>query len=119
MQKKIRCKIDNIPTEQICGIYALIDNEGRQYIGSSKNIQQRVKQHRSTMSMTLNLGHSVSINPLMEQAVKEGKSFRCEVLAQFHCDMTRDELREIERIFIKKAGGIGVTYNQSVISHRV
>lgn len=119
MSQKIKYKIDNIPTGQISGIYALIDNEGKCYIGSSKNIQQRVKQHRSTMSMTLNLGHSVSINPLMEQAVKDGKTFRCEVLAQFNCEMTREELREIERIFIKKAGGIGNTYNQSVISHKI
>ena len=111
--------ISNIPPAPVCGIYALIDDNGKRYIGSSKNIKQRVYSHKCHINSYLRDGADGFINPAIKDAVKRGLRFRCEVLAEFSCDMKAEELREIERIFIEKFGGVQSLYNYSVISHKI
>ena len=111
--------IIGIPDSPVCGIYALADSAGKRYIGSSQNIRQRVLSHKYHMNAFLRDGEDGFLNPAMKEAVKAGESFRCEVLAAFHCAMERSELREVERLFINKFGGYENTYNYSVILHKV
>lgn len=111
--------IDNAPSTPICGIYALIDNNGKRYIGSSKNIKNRVYFHNIHFKLFLRDGVDGYVNPAMKEALANGLRFRCEVLASFNCDMSSRELREVERVFIAKYGGIDALYNYSVIAHKV
>ena len=111
--------ISNIPASSFGGIYSLVDDNGKRYIGSSKNIRQRVKSHKSHINTYLRDGVDGFVNPAIKKAVKQGLRFRCEVLAVFNCDMTETERREIERIYIAKFGGYEALYNYCVISHKI
>lgn len=111
--------ISNIPKAYICGIYALEDSKGKVYIGSSKDVRSRCLAHRSYMNVCKDTGHSGFLNEDIEKAVLSGERFSCKVLATFDCEMSSDELREIERIFIQKFGGLDNTYNKAKITHRV
>lgn len=112
-------RIIDIPAAPVCGIYSLVDNNGKRYIGSSKNIKQRVLSHSFHMNNFAREGKDGFLNPSLEKAVADGLFFRCEVLAEFHCSMSKDELREIERIFINKFGGIQNTHNYQPINHKI
>lgn len=103
--------ISNIPDTSICGIYSLVDSKGKRYIGSSKNISQRLQQHRNSIRRCLSTGRDAFMNQSMQAAVLAGERFRCEILATFSCDMSTTELQQIERVFIKKFGGVDGTYN--------
>lgn len=111
--------ISDIPASSFGGIYSLVDDNGKRYIGSSKNIQQRVQSHKFHMNRYLRDGADGYLNPAIEKAVTLGLRFRCEVLAVFNCDMTATERREIERIYIAKFGGYEALYNHCVISHKI
>lgn len=117
MRKK--CNISDIPESEFCGIYALVDTKGKPYIGSSKNIRRRVLQHNTYMNACLRTGHSGFLNQNIETALLNGECFSCKILATFSCNMSSNELREIERVFIGKFGGCGETYNVSPISHKI
>lgn len=111
--------ISDIPPVAFGGIYALIDNNGKMYIGSSKNIKQRVSSHQTHFKTYLRDGVDGFINPAMKEAMRNGLSFKCEVLAKFNCDLSSTERREIERIFISKFSKLKALYNYSVIIHKV
>lgn len=111
--------ISNIPESDICGVYALEDSKGRVYIGSSKNIRSRCIQHKTYMNICKETGHSGFLNEKIERAVLGGEVFSCKVLGSFSCEMSSAELREVERLFIQKFGGIENTYNKLGIAHRV
>lgn len=111
--------ITEIPDTPICGIYALVDSAGKRYIGSSKNIRQRMLAHKTHMNVLLRDGADGFLNPGLREAVQAGEKFHCEILASFNCAMEQPELREIERLFINKFGGYENTYNHSVIRHKI
>lgn len=71
------------------------------------------------MSITIREGHSGFLNPKIEYAVLNGAVFRCEILAKINSEITKHELEEIERIFLKHYGGIENTYNHLPLKHRV
>lgn len=119
MAKRKPPLIAGIPEAPVCGVYALIDDDGKRYIGSSKNIRRRMIQHNTYMNVCRRDGHSGFLNGDIEKAVNACHTFRCEVLASFACPMTPDELREIERVFIDKFGGCKATYNQLPINHKI
>lgn len=111
--------ISNAPTTAFGGIYSLIDENGKRYIGSSKNIKKRVAFHSLHFKLFLRDGADGYVNPAMKDALKKGCRFRCEVLASFNCELSSKELREIERVFIVKYGGYDVLYNHSIIPHKI
>lgn len=111
--------ISDVPTVAFGGIYSLIDENGKRYIGSSKNIKSRVSFHNTHFKNFLRDGADGFVNPAIKDALKNGSRFRCEVLASFNCELSSRELREIERVFIAKFGGYDALYNCSVISHKI
>lgn len=108
--------ISFIPDFQGPGVYALIGTDGNWYIGSSKNIHERVKRHRLCMRMTLKHGHSAFVSDKLEDALHRGVTFDCRVLATFGEDLSKQEIEEIERVFIKKHHAF---YNTQNINHKV
>ena len=112
-------RIKNIPEYSGIGVYALVDENGKRYIGSSKNVQRRIKQHNTHMNVFFRDGHSGFLNPKIEQALSSGAVFSCEVLCEIHSDVSKYELEEIERIFLNKYGGYDECYNFIPIKHRV
>lgn len=114
----MRYQIADIPLESFGGIYSLVDEKGKRYIGSSKDIRKRVQFHQTHINLFLRDGVDGYINPSIAEAITLGIKFRCEVLARFYCDLTDREKREIERVFIKKYGGIDSTYNVLPIVHK-
>lgn len=113
--------VSNIPDDQICGVYALVDDNGMRYIGSSKNIKQRLAYHNYHMKNVLISQDKQDwfINDKMQDAVRQGRRFTVEILAAFNCEMSTAELREIERVFIKKYSDISPLYNKAPIKHKI
>ena len=55
----IKNKIDINETGNICGIYAIITNDGRSYIGSSDNISRRLKDHLRDLKNNIHVNKSL------------------------------------------------------------
>ena len=119
MRTQVRNPLLNIPDYNGVGVYALTDENNKRYIGSSKHVHDRVKQHKSCMITCLRQGHSCFLNSKIEEALKLGAVFSCEVLCEIHSDVSKHELEEIERIFLKKFGGFENSYNNKPIKHKV
>lgn len=64
--------IQNIPEYDGIGIYALIAENGKMYIGSSKHIKSRIKFHNSTIK-----------NKQSCSAALVGHTFTCQILKRF------------------------------------
>lgn len=96
-KKKKACYIENIPNYDGIGIYSLIAPDGSIYIGSSKNVRNRIRQHNSLIK------NNADMNAL------NGKRLVCEVVKKFPFGVTLRELIEAERATIeeyKRAGRI-------------
>ena len=96
-KKKKVCYIENIPNYNGIGIYSLIAPDGSVYIGSSKNVRNRIRQHNSLIK------NNADMNAL------NGKRLVCEVVKKFPFGVTLRELIEEERATIeeyKRAGRI-------------
>ena len=94
------------------GIYSLVDQDGKRYIGQSKHIQNRLHQHRQGLNQVLrNSGRGEACSGLVK-AVEEGKRFKVEILKKFeNSETSTDELRYWEDFYIKKYGGYDKLYN--------
>lgn len=119
MKKQVRNPLLCIPDYNGAGVYALVDEYNKKYIGSSIHVRDRIKRHKSCMLSSLRDGHNCFLNPKIERALHLGAVFSCEVLCEVHSDVSRYELEEIERIFLDKFGGFDGTYNYKPIRHRV
>lgn len=108
--------IKNIPEYSGAGVYALIGSDGRYYIGSSKNVNQRLKTHLSCMRRSIKNGHDAFVSSKLEDALHKGITFDCKLLATFGEELSKSELEEIERIFIRKHVN---SYNTKPIRHKV
>lgn len=111
--------ISDIPDYSGAAVYALVDDDGKRYIGSTKNANKRIKQHYSRMKNAKKKRKKGLPNDKIASAVKSGKKFRCEILLQINADVTNKELREFERILLSFYGGIENTYNKAPIKHKV
>lgn len=112
-------QILDIPEYNGAAVYSLVDEEGKRYIGSTTHLRSRIKQHNTHMRIVIRDGHDGFLNQKIENAVLNGAKFRCEILAKIYGEITKHELEEIERIFIKRYGGIDNTYNFIPIKHKV
>ncbi len=112
MSKSCECfPITNIPEYEGAAIYALIDEDGKAYVGSTKNLRSRIRQHNGLMRMILKHGISGLISKNLGEAVVSGKTFRCEILAKINIEMSKREIETIENVFIRHYGGYNKTYN--------
>lgn len=103
--------IRNIPDHEACGVYALVDENGKVYIGSSKNIRKRMIQHNSNLNKIL-LGYKpgtvASIK--LSNAVLSGHIFSCSILKECDPDSI-DAMHILENEYIIYYGGVENTYN--------
>lgn len=78
------------------GIYAIENcNNGKIYIGSSKNIKNRVRQHECLFYY----GHC---NNKIQSDINKGDTFKSRILYKFSSPCKESELREKEGEFIRK-----------------
>lgn len=88
--------IKNIPDYNGMGVYSLTDEaDGKRYIGSSKHIQTRIKQHEYALK------EGYSSNSL-KTAYKNGHTFKCEILEKIEYGNSLSYLLERETYYVTK-----------------
>ena len=99
------------------GIYALVDQDGKRYIGRAKHIQNRLHQHRVALNSIIRTGKCCATegNELVE-AVKNGKRFKAEILKKIcFSESTENNFRYWENYYVQKYGGYPALYNTAFI----
>lgn len=112
-RRKIRAEpvIVDIPNCTYPGIYALVDENGKAYIGSSVNIEKRIKTHNYFLSVVKRDQHIYgNVSHKLGQAVLEGHIFHALVLEKIPTDKI-ETLSEREKYYISKQGGLDNMYN--------
>lgn len=108
-----------IPDHSGPAIYALVDQNGKRYIGSSCNLQRRIKEHDREIRRVLRGENSGFLSNSLTSAVLMGLEFKVEVLATYE-NMDSKNLLKIERACLLAAGGLQNTYNSQAIKlHRI
>ena len=96
--------IQGIPAYNGIGVYALVDDTGKMYIGSSKQVHRRIKQHEEA----IRAGRAAK---QIRDAIAAGRSFRCVLLEELPYGISTYDLREREFFFIEKYGTIAHNAN--------
>lgn len=114
MKKSILIK--DIPEYNGPGVYALIDVNGKKYIGSSLHIRARILAHLSSFRKMQCCGESkfgknYISNYEFCDAIKSGMVFSAVVVAKLHPGANIYDLLDLERYYLSLAGGIERTYN--------
>lgn len=99
-----------IPEYDGMGIYAIIDENDKMYIGSSKNIKSRLSQHRNALAG----GYG---NKKLLEALEKGLTFRCEILEKVPFGHDTYHLREREKYYSEKYDSFQSGYNVDPIQH--
>lgn len=104
--------IIEVPSYNGPGVYALTDESGRQYIGSSLNVRKRIKQHDKSL-INAKRGHvqKTLSSHKMQIAAKNGVTFKASVLWRLPDGGTQYDLWDAEKRFLLLAGGCKNTYN--------
>ena len=104
--------IIEIPEYNGPGVYSLADQNGKQYIGSSLNVSQRIVQHdRSLIDAKNGYIQKTLSSYKMQLAVQDGMTFKASVLWELPDGGTQYDLWDAERRFLLLAGGCKETYN--------
>lgn len=104
--------IIEIPEYSGAGVYSLTDENGKQYIGSSLNVSQRIRQHdRSLIDAKNGYIQKTLSSYKMQLAVQDGITFKASVLWELPDGGTQYDLWDAERKFLLLAGGCQETYN--------
>ena len=104
--------IIEIPEYSGAGVYSLTDENGKQYIGSSLNVSQRIRQHdRSLIEAKNGYIQKTLSSYKMQLAVQDGITFKASVLWELPDGGTQYDLWDAERKFLLLAGGCQETYN--------
>lgn len=99
--------IQDIPEYNGIGVYALVDDLGRMYIGSSQQVHRRIKLHE----VVIRKGKAAK---KIREAVAAGRVFHCVILEKMDWgSVNRYDLREREFYFIEKYDTIANGYNAS------
>lgn len=85
-----------------CGIYAIYEDDNIVYIGSSKNIYERLKTHISYIRMKQYNGCLLYNRPLYKYLRNTNKSIYVKVLKNIPINISTRSLRLIERYYIIK-----------------
>ena len=103
--------IANIPDYNGPGVYALVDDFGKKYIGSSMRVADRIREHNKYFKLYRNHGHTSYLSSKIEFSISAGLSFSAEVVEVCPAGITREDLRQREGIALLRAGGLANTYN--------
>lgn len=103
--------IHSIPDYTGVGIYSLRDDRGRVYIGSAKNVRERVMSHNRLMRYGKE-------NQAINAAIASGFTFTASVVERLPPSTNTYQLREAERRYIDLATRHGETYNHDDVSTR-
>lgn len=109
--------IKDVPGYTGAGVYALIDENGKKYIGSAKNVKARVRQHDKELQKALDNKTSCASKSLID-AVKAGHIFRAELVEKLPDTGNMYDLRDMERHYLDDAGGIKSTYNTEEVPNQ-
>ena len=96
--------IKNIPVYDGPGVYALTDETGKRYIGSSVNVRARIKAHASA----LRAGRGPE---KMQTAVMSGSHFIAEVLEEVPYGASRHDLFRLEHKWLIHFDSVRNWYN--------
>ena len=101
------------------GIYSLIDESGKRYIGQAKHVQQRLESHRCALNLAVRKKDAfVNDGIKLVDAVRNGVKFRVEILKKIPWyDATTNILRKWESYYLDYFGGIDKTYNGAVVPY--
>ena len=94
-------------------IYALVDENGKAYIGRAKHLQNRLKTHRSNFRRILANKATAGEGIKLTEAVLRGEKFHAEILKDFPevYEASQNTLAYWEEYYFKKYGGLEHTYN--------
>ncbi len=114
-RKNIPVVVTEIPDYDSCGIYALVDEKGKRYVGSSIHVKTRIIFHKTHLSFVKRGWGSGHVNKKMADAVKQGVVLKAELL-----EKVADEslLWKREQYYINKFGGLENTYNEVMIPRK-
>ena len=102
--------IISIPEYDGPGIYKIENlTNGKVYIGSSKNIKQRILSHDSSFR-----NRSVHCNYKFYEDIEKGHKFKAEVLEKCR-NMAFYELRDREEYYVKKYNSFKTGYNSEPV----
>lgn len=87
--------LHDIPDYDGIGVYALIDNTGNMYIGSSKHINQRLRQHNQAI-------RSGTENKKILQAIEDGKTFHCSIIEKLDYGVCQYDIKKKETQYIRQ-----------------
>lgn len=104
-----------IPDYNGAAVYSLVDENGKRYIGSTYNLQQRLNAHAVEFRKVMRAEQTTFMGGKLMEAIKDGRRFRCEILAPLPDDISKVHMRQIERACFLAAGGLDGTYNSSVV----
>ncbi len=104
-----------IPNYSGTAIYALVDDQGKKYIGSSTDLKRRLLFHASHVKTLLRDGNDGFLCSKMQEAILAGRKFRVEVLEMLPSEISKEELNNKEYYWLEKEGGLEATYNMKPI----
>lgn len=96
--------ISNIPEYEGIGIYAIVDENGKMYIGQAINVKKRLLWHSKNIPLN---GSSSKLY----QAYQDGHTFTAEVLEEIDYGVTKFFLAQREEYYIRKYNTFRSGYN--------
>jgi len=100
--------IQDVPDYNGIGVYAIINNQNsKKYIGATKDIHARIIQHRSSFN-------TLRCNEKLCEDIKNGHTFRVEILERLPYGVNQFELFDRENYYIQQYDSINKGYNSAI-----
>lgn len=109
--------IKDVPGYTGAGVYALVDENGKKYIGSAKNVKSRIQKHNKELQKALD-GETSQASKSMIDAAKAGHIFRAVLVEKLPESGSLYDLRDMERRYLNEAGGLKSTYNTEEVPNQ-
>lgn len=109
--------IKDVPGYTGAGVYALVDENGKKYIGSAKNVKSRIQKHNKELQKALD-GETSQASKSMIDAAKAGHIFRAVLVEKLPDTGNMYDLRDMERRYLDDAGGTKSTYNTAEVPNQ-
>lgn len=114
MRRKAETVLQDLPGLECAGVYALVDDTGRMYIGSAVNLRKRLEAHNRGLWVASRGEHDAFESQRLQDAVMAGRVFRVSILAAFPSGVSAPYLRQVERDLIAEYSELGPLYNDRV-----